>query len=131
MIAMKRKTNWQHLENIAHIAGPDAELHFKLHNVSPDADGTPDDTEVIIKCRVGFIKCEGALFVVPDFHSGGKSGRLEPNIWELVPTEKPNVFETRCLTENDTEGCKPDVDETLVKCLESAGYHWEEWAPRD
>ena len=131
MIATKRNTNWQHLENLVHLAGPDAELHITLHNVSPDADGSESDTKVILKCRAGFIRAGQYLFAYPDVHGGGSPGRLDPNVWELKPTDEPHVFEAECLTDSCIENDKPDVEEEVVKQLEAAGYHWEDWAPRD
>jgi len=131
MVATKTKTNWDHLKNIAHLAGPDAELHIKLQNASPDAEGPPDPTVVVIKCRVGFIRSGDHLFVYPDFHGGGKPGRLEPNIFKLKLSDKLYVLEADCLTDTEPDGTKPDVPENIVIDLEDAGFHWEAHAPRD
>lgn len=131
MVATSRNTNWSHLENLVHMCGPDAELHIRLENVSPDADGTPDHTVVVLKCRAGFIRSGDHLFVVPDFPSGGACGRLQPNIWKLVPTDEADRYEAECLTDCTDEGCRPNVPKELVEKLEEAGFHWEEFAPRD
>lgn len=131
MIATKRNTNWDHLRNVAHLAGPDAELHIKLQNVSPDADGAPDETVVVLKCRAGFIRAGDYLFAYPDFHGGGAPGRLEPNVFELMPTERPNRLEGVCITESDPDGHKPDIPEEVLAALEDAGFHWERYAAPD
>jgi len=131
MVATKRKPNWDHLKNVAHLAGPDAELRITLTNASADAEGPPDETVVVLKCRAGFIRSGNHLFVVPDFHGGGRPGRLEPNVWEILPTDEEGMLEGVCLTETDPHGQKPDVPEEIVAALEDAGFHWERWAAPD
>lgn len=128
---MKRTTNWQHLKDIAHLAGPDAELHIKLTNVSPDAEGAPDETVVVLKCRAGFIRAGKYLFAYPDIHGGGFPGRLEPNVWELQESDQDGRVHAMCVTETDPLGGKPDLPQEILAELERAGFHWEAVAARD
>jgi len=131
MVAIKTKTNWDHLKNIAHLAGPDAELHVKLQNASPDAEGPPDPTVMVIKCRVGFIRAGEYVFLYPDIHGGGHCGRLQPNVFKLKLSKEPYVLEADCLTDTEPDGSKPDIPDSVVTVLEDAGFHWEDHAPRD